>query len=194
METNMATIAVDNRVSLQKDLAWVIATFAAAGGLIHLEAAFDHRDLVVVAVGFAVMAVGQLVLAGVMLLRPTPAGLFGVGAVHAAIALLWIITRTIGLPFIPGAEQAAQVGVADVVANTFSIAIVGVAIVAFSLDRAHQALSFNSSTARAIRVVVLVGALILTVAGLSETHAHAQNDPDVSLSSDSHSHEHHDTP
>jgi hypothetical protein len=194
METNMATIAVDNRVSLQKDLAWVIATFAAAGGLIHLEASIDHRDLVVVAVGFAVMAIAQWSFAGVMLLRPTLAGLIGVGAVHAAIALLWIITRTIGLPFIPGAEQAAQVGVADVVANTFSIAIVGVAIVALSLDRAHQALSFNSSTARVIRVVVLVGALILTVAGLSETHAHAQNDAEVSLSSDGHSHEHQDSP
>jgi hypothetical protein len=193
METNMATIAVDNRVSLQEDLAWVIATFAAAGGLIHLEAAIDHRDLVVVAVGFAVMAVAQLALAGVMLLRPTPAGLFGVGAVHAAIALLWIITRTIGLPFIPGAEQAAQVGVADVVANTFSIALVGVAIVALSRKGPNQASLLPRNT-RVIRVVVLVGALILTVAALSETHAHAQNDPDVSLSSDSHSHEHHDTP
>jgi hypothetical protein len=190
----VATIAVDNRTSLQKDLAWVTATLAAAGGVIHLEASIDHRDLVVVAFGFAAMAIGQLVLAGVMLLRPTPAVLIAVGAVHAAIALVWIMSRTIGLPLIPGAERAAQVGVADVVANTFSIAVVGLTIVALSLDRAHQALSVNASTARAIRVVVLVGALILTVAAFSETHAHSVGDPDVSLSTDSHDHEHHVTP
>jgi hypothetical protein len=172
----------------------VIATFVAAGGLIHIEASIDHRDLVLVAVGFAGMAITQLVLAGVMLLRPTTEVLIGVGAVHAAIALLWMVSRTIGLPFIPGAEEAAPVGVADLVANTFSIAVVGVTIFALSLDRAHQAISFNPSRARVIKVVVLVGALILTVAALSETHAHAHNDPESPLPTPSHGHEHHITP
>jgi hypothetical protein len=185
----MATIAVDNRTSLPKDLAWVIATFAAAGGLIHLEASIDHRDLVVVAVGFAVMAIAQLVLAGVMLLRPTPAVLIGVGAVHGAIALVWIMSRTVGLAFIPGAEQAAQVGVADVVANTFSIALVGVTILAFSRKGPNQASSHPSNT-RVINMVVLVGALILTVAALSETHVHAHNDGEAPLPNPGQAHEH----
>jgi hypothetical protein len=73
--------------------------------------------------------------------------------------------------------------------------LVGLTIVAFTRKGPNQGSLLPSNT-RVIRVVVLVGALILTVAALSETHAHAQNDPDVSLSSDSHSrsHEHHDTP
>jgi hypothetical protein len=175
-------------------VAWVIATFVAAGGLIHIEASIDHRDLAVVAVGFAAMAAVQLVLAGVVLFRPTPTVLIGVGAVHAAIALVWIMSRTIGLSFIPGAEPAAQVGVADVVANSFSIAVIGITIVWLSIVRAQQTLPFDPSTARVVKVVALVGALILTVAALSETHVHAHDDSDSSLSTESHTHEPHVTP
>jgi hypothetical protein len=170
----MTTPAVDTRSSLQQALAWVIATFAAAGGLIHIEASIDHRDLTVVAIGFAAMALSQLALAGVVLVRPSPTVLSWMGALHAGIALVWIMSRTIGLPFIPGAEQAAQVGVADVVANTFSIAVVGATVIALTLDRSYQAPPLSPATARTIRLVALVGALILTVAALSETHDHAE--------------------
>lgn len=188
----MTTIAVDNRASLLDTLAWVIATFAAAGGLIHLEAVLDHRDLVVIAVGFGAMAIGQLALAGVMVMRPTRTIIIGVGAVHALIALIWIMSRTVGLPFVPGAEEAAQVGVADVVANTFSIAVVGVTIVALSIDRSGQEIRLRPRTADAVKMVALVGALILTVAALSETHTHT--DHEDSLPTSSHSHEHQSSP
>ncbi len=195
--TTRTAIAVEDRSSLHQVMSWVIATFAAAGGLIHLEASLDHRDLTLIAIGFAAMGLTQLALAGVALVRPSPTVLFGVGALHAGIALVWILSRTIG-SFIPGAEQAAQVGVADVVANTFSIAVVGVTIVALTLDRSFQALSLDRSfqalslrptTARTIRLVALVGAFILTVTALSVPHQHAAH-PEVSVPAPTHSQDH----
>ena len=186
----MTTTAVENKASLQGAMAWVIATFAAAGGLIHLEASIDHRELTVIATGFAAMAISQLVLVGVLLIRPSAKALVWIGALHAGIALVWIMSRTIGLSLIPGAEQAAQVGVADVVANTFSLAVVGVTIVALSLDRPSQAVPLHPNTVRAVKVVALVGALILTVAALGETHDHAHNDGEASLPTPVHSHDH----
>ena len=193
-EPTVTTIAIDSKASLQGALAWVVAVFAAAGGLIHLQASIDHRDLMVIAVGFAAMAISQLVLAGVMLMRPSPKALIWVGALHAGIVLVWIISRTLGLVFIPGAEQAAEVGVADVVANTLSLAVVGVTIIALSLDRSSQAVPLHPSTARAINVVTLVGALILSVAALGETHDHAHNDGEAPLPIPVHSHDHDATP
>ncbi len=186
--TTRTAIAVEDRSSLHQVISWVIATFAAAGGLIHLEASLDHRDLTLIAIGFAAMGLTQLALAGVALVRPSPTVLFGVGALHAGIALVWILSRTIG-SFIPGAEQAAQVGVADVVANTFSIAVVGVTIVALTLDRSFQALSLRPTTARTIRLVALVGAFILTVTALSVPHQHAAH-PEVSVPAPTHSQDH----
>lgn len=185
----MTVVAVDNRSSLHRALAWVIATFAAAGGLIHLEASIDHRGLTVIAVGFAAMAIAQWAVAGLTLVRPSPTGLLWVGVLHAGIALVWIVSRTIGLSFIPGADQAAEVGVADLVANTFSIGVVGVTIVALTLGRSYQALPLPPTTTRIIRLVALVGALILTVAALSVPHEHADH-LDVSIPAPIHSHDH----
>lgn len=187
-ETTVTVVAVDNRSSLHRALAWVIATFAAAGGLIHLEASIDHHGLTVIAVGFAAMAIAQLAVAGLTLVRPSPTVLLWVGVLHAGIGLVWIVSRTVGLSFIPGADQAAEVGVADLVANTFSIAVVGVTIVALTLGRSYQALPLPPITTRIIRLVALVGALILTVAALSVPHEHA--DHLVSVPAPTHSHDH----
>lgn len=188
-ETTVTVVAVDNRSSLHRALAWVIATFAAAGGLIHLEASIDHRDLTLIAIGFAAMAIAQLAVAGLTLVRPSPTVLLWVGVLHAGIGLVWIVSRTVGLSFIPGADQAAEVGVADLVANTFSIAVVGVTIVALTLGRSYQALPLPPITTRIIRLVALVGALILTVAALSVPHEHADH-LDVSVPAPTHSHDH----
>ncbi len=184
----MTTIAVENRSSQQRTLAWVIATFAIAGGLIHLEASIDHRDRIVIAIGFAAMAITQLAVAGLIFIRPSPTVVFGMGALHTGIALVWIMSRTIGLAFIPGAEHPARVGVSDVVANTFSIAVVAFTIVALSLDRSDQALT-RTATPRTIRLVASVGALILTVAAISVPHDHADH-PGVSVAAPTtHSHD-----
>jgi hypothetical protein len=104
------------------------------------------------------------------------------GALQAAI----LLSRTVGLPFIPGAESAGPVGVADVVANTFSIAAIAATIIGITLYRSLETVTLPPRTSRATRAVMLTGAIILTVAALSETHDHAGHDEAPS----DHGHEH----
>jgi hypothetical protein len=184
----MAKIAVEEHQSLQETIPQVIAVFAGAGGIIDAEAAIDHREIAVIAVGFAVMAITQLALAGTVLLRPSRPALLAIAALHAGIALTWIMSRTVGIPFIPGAEQPVPVGVADVVANTFSMAVVGLAVVARSLDRADRIAPIPPGAARAIRMTAVAGALILTIAALSAGHEHGHDDSGVSLPGQGHEH------
>jgi hypothetical protein len=188
-DTTITTFALDDRALLQRSLAWAMAIFAIAGGLIHLEASIDHHDLPVIAIGFGAMAISQVALAGIVLLIPNPRVFISIGALHAGIALIWITSRTVGLPFIPGAEQAAPVGVADLVANTFSIAVVGLTIVALSLDRSNRSIPLKSGT-RAIKAAALVATIILTVAAIGETHDHVHDGPETVVRTSDHSHEH----
>lgn len=166
-QTGTATSATVDRL-----LAWSIAVAAAAGGLIHLKASADHRHLAVVATGFVAMGLSQLLFAGVMFLRPSRPSLALGGAFHAGILFVWILSRTIGLPFIPGAQQSASVGVADLVANTFSMAVAGTAAVAFAVGGAGRTDQLLPRVISTIKAVVLTGVLILTVAALTEVHDH----------------------
>jgi hypothetical protein len=171
-------------------LAWVIAVSAAAGAVIHIEAAFDHRDLVFVATGFLVMAIGQASVAIGVVIRPILPVIAAAGALHSAIFLTWVVSRTMGLAPIPGSEPVASVGVADVVANTFSIAVVAIAIVAITLHMTSETLTFPRMAARTLRAVSVVAAMILTVAALSAAHEHVDDDAGGSVPVPSHEHEH----
>jgi hypothetical protein len=157
---------------VQRTLAWSAAVAAAAGGLIHFKASVDHRHLAMVAIGFAAIGASQWLFAGTMLVRPSRPILAFAAALHAGILLIWILSRTIGLPFIPGAEQPAPVGVADLVANTFSIAVAGTAVVAFAVAMVDTTAGLRPRVVNTIRAVVLTGVLILTVAALTEVHDH----------------------
>ena len=176
--------------SFHRILASVVAIFALAGAVIHVEAVFDHRDLAVVAAGFVVMAVAQTVVAVVVMIRPVLPVIVAAGALHAAILLTWIVSRTLGLPLIPGAETVAPVGVADVVANTFSIAVVATAIVAVVSNRSGDTAPLSARTTFAMRVVSLAGAVLLTVAALSVPHEHSHADGEDPAHVAEHTHDH----
>jgi hypothetical protein len=176
--------------SFRRTLAFVVAVFAVAGGVIHIQAAYDHRDLTVVATGFVVMAIAQVVAAVVVTIWPVPGAVVAAGALHAAILLIWILSRTVGLPLIPGAETVASFGVADVVANTFSIAVVAVAIVAVTSHRSAETVSVPPRTFVAIRAVTLAGAVLLTVVALSVPHEHGHDDAEGSASVANHADDH----
>ena len=170
----MTITEIESKPSL-KTVSTAVGILAVAGGVVHLEATYDHRDLLIISIGFAAMAVSQLGLAFLVVIRPTRAVVGAIGALHAAIAMVWLLSRTLGLAFVPGAEQVAQVGVADVVANTFSIAVVGATCVALSV-RPSEPAHIPSATATTAKIATLLGALILTVAALSATHTHFHDD------------------
>ena len=174
---------------LRRVLATLAAVLAAAGGLIHLGVVDDHTEYRVVAAGFAAMGISQLVVALWLFRRPSrPVFLLGAG-LHAAIAATWALSRTFGLWFIPGEEQASHVGVPDLVANTFSLGVIAVVVIVSALDRAGAPTVLPRAVARRIVGTAVVGALILTAIAVSSPHVHASSVPTVEFPVLGHSHD-----
>ena len=171
-------------------LATTAAAAAVAGGLIHLNQIGSHLDFPVIAIGFALMGAGQWAFAVAHLLRPSPRVLAAGGVFHAGIIVLWLVTRTVGLGFVPGAEAPADVGVADLVANTFSLVVVGITAIGMARHKTGNSLLLPRSMATAIKAVVLAGAIFLTVPALIAPHDHGTEPLDASTHQTSPGHEH----
>ena len=183
-----------NQVDLRTLVTRAAALSAAAGGLIHFRVIADHVDFPLIAVGFGFMGLAQWVFTVAVLTRGSRSALeVGIG-LHAAMVILWIVSRTVGLGFIPGAEEPSAVGVADLVANTFSIAVIGAALVGLWLYRSPETLLVPTSIATRIEAVVLTGAIFLTVPALLASHDHAHASAETSESETGEGHDHATTP
>ena len=174
---------------LRRALATVVSALAAGGGLVHLGVVGDHTDYRVVAAGFAAMGVSQLGLALWLFRRPSRRVLLMAAGLHAAIAATWALSRTVGLGFVPGEADTDQVGVADVVANTFSLAVVGTVVILVALHRVGGPIALPHVVARRMTGVAVAGALTLTGIAVSAPHVHASHAPTVETPVVGHSHD-----
>lgn len=155
----------------------IVAALSFAGGLIHFAVIRHHLEFAAIAGGFAVMGGAQWSVAVRMLVRPSASTRRAVVAVHVAIVALWVMSRTVGLVVVPGAEAPSRAGLADLTAAAFSIAvIVGVAAV----RRAGR----NSERSRAGRthrgLAVAVGLAVLALAApaaLADHDHHLDHSP-----------------
>lgn len=161
-----------NDTFLNQILAIAAAVFATAGGLIHLTVSRLHLDFPVVVAGFVLMGVAQWVFAFTILRRPTSFVANTGGVLHAAIVAVWILSRTAGLAFVPGAEDVASVGVADIVATTFSVAVIGTVVVWRALSRSQANVNVANSGVRTVVAALAIGALFLTVPAIAAPHHH----------------------
>lgn len=167
---------------LRRTLATVAGVLAAAGGLIHLRVIGHHTDYHVLAAGFAAMGVSQFVVALWLFRHPSRRVVLLAAGLHAAIAATWALSRTVGLGFVPGEAGAAEVGVADVVANTFSLGVIGVVVILLALDRvAGETVLLPRAVARRMTGVAAAGALVLSAIAVSASHAHASHAPVVDV-------------
>lgn len=171
-------------------LAITAASAAAAGGLIHVNQIGSHLDFPLIAAGFALMGAAQWAFGVAHLLYPSHRVLVAGGVLHAGIFILWLVTRTVGLGFVPGAEVPADVGVADLVANAFSLVVVGVTAIGMARHGATNALVVPPSVATRVKAVVLSGAVFLTVLALIAPHDHGTHPVDASNDQTSQSHDH----
>ncbi len=156
-------------------LATAAAIFALAGGLIHLAVVGSHLDYPLVAAGFAVMGTTQWAFALGIVKRPTRRLVVGGAVLHAGIAGIWVLSRTVGVPSVAGAEQVAAVGVADLVANIFSVGVVGAAVVWIGLSGAPAGVNVSSRATRVVAAAVAAGSLFLTVPALLAPHDHSSH-------------------
>jgi hypothetical protein len=97
------------------------AIFLAAAGILHLSAAADHENLPVMMVGFLCVASCQAALAGLLVWR-RPGRLLLVAALAVTLGALttWLISRTLGLPFLPGGHME-PIGFKDGVTVLFEV-------------------------------------------------------------------------
>jgi hypothetical protein len=157
-----------------------VSIAALAGALIHLDAAGEHTDLSWVMAGFVAMTVAQTLVAVWVWGRPTSStALWAALLVHVGILATWVLTRTVGLPFVPGAEVAVPVGVSDLAANVLSLAVVAATAVGLTLGDVTIPLP-----RRAVGVATaasLVGVLMLSLVAVTAPHDHAGADHDASV-------------
>ena len=98
--------------------------FSIAAGVIHVSAAADHENLPVMMVGFLVVAVLQVGLGGLLIWR-RPDKLLLIAALGLMLGSvgMWLMSRTSGLPFLPGGHME-PIGFKDSVTVLFELATV----------------------------------------------------------------------
>lgn len=145
---------IDDRVLVLCGLAW-------AAGLIHVQAALSHLDVHPVhALLFELVACAQLAWGVALYRRPTRRGLLAGAVGSLAVAAVWALSRTVG---VPGAWSPEAVGAPDLVATAGELLT---AAVALALARRRDPRS--APVVAAGVVLVLLGSLVL----VGGTHAH----------------------
>lgn len=161
------TTATDARRELEVDA----AVLAIAAGMIHAVAAVGHAsEHWTFAAFFATLAVAQCAW-GCLVYRGADRRMLAAGAWGSgAVAMLWLVTRTVGLPFGPHAGAPEAVGPLDVLATLDEQVVVAIVVALLRFPQLRPRL-VNA----AARVGPVVGMTLAMLSLLSLTlgvHAH----------------------
>ena len=123
------------------DVARCWAGFASLGaGLVHLAVVREHlAEWWVYGVFFAGIGTLQILWAMVALARDTAPSPRAVAAVNAGVIVLWLLTRTVGLPVGPEPWTAEAVGTADTLSVALEAVVVALLLAATRVPRAADA-------------------------------------------------------
>jgi hypothetical protein len=154
---------LDDRLFLICGLAW-------SGALIHVVAAIEHVDeYVLYAVFFELLASAQFLLGIALYRSPTRTLLITGATMSLLVVVLWIVSRTLGLPIGPAPWTPEPVGILDVVASADEAVL---ALLVLLRLRSTPAGALGRATAYLVTttgvLLVLLSSLALTLGG----HAH----------------------
>lgn len=151
-------------------LRWCAAILTAAAAGIHFAVTPEHFDEDwAFGIFFAAAAWAQLLWAA-LLIRVDDRGLRAVAAVgNLAIALVWVVSRTSGVPIGPEPGAREAVGFVDVLATIWEV-LAAVAIFVTTRIR-HHTLSFRRAAALVAALAVAV--VPLTTIAIVSNRAHA---------------------
>jgi hypothetical protein len=117
---------------------WPLALLSVLAAAIHFIVTPEHyEEYALFGVFFAVLALFQLAWGLLVVQRPSPVVLLAGMVVNLAVVVIWLISRTSGLPIGPEAGEAEEIGLLDGV-STASEAVI-VLVSAWLLTRAHRA-------------------------------------------------------
>lgn len=152
-----------------------VITVAAAGGaaLIHAAVIGPHLGHAWAPGLFAVAAVTGLASAIALVVRPARLVVALVGAAHLVMVVFWLLTRTVGVGFLPGFEEAEAISLADATAAGFAALVVtGSAM----LLRPHRGELIHPSVAASAVAPVVVAFSLLAAPAMYQAavtpHAH----------------------
>jgi hypothetical protein len=145
--------------------ALALAGLAATAGVIHFVAMVEHLGIDWhVGLFFGLVGAGQLA-AGQRIYRNAGSErllkLVALGSV--AVGLLWVVSRTVGVPFGPEAGKVSKVGVGDSLATLLEFTFAGLA--GLILRRGEQSVAWLSS-GLGIRLTFALLTLALMMAAL----------------------------
>jgi hypothetical protein len=133
--------------------------------VIHAKVTPEHfEEWVAAGVFFVVITVVQAGLALGLLLSRRPLVYFSALTVSALAVLVWVVSRTAGLPFGPDAGTPEVVGRPDTVATTFEVATVAVTLPLLML--APPVATGRSSRWR-WAVVAMVATVVIAMTGFA---------------------------
>lgn len=151
------------------DLRLLLATGLVGGAVVHAAVVPAHlAEWPAAGVFFGVLAVVQLAAAGLVLFHPDRLVMLTTATVSLAPLVVWLCSRTIGLPFGPEAGVAEPVGLADGVACALELGALLAAVVVLRARNLPGRL-FSSTHASRLVLVAVVAATVLGVSGASVT-------------------------
>jgi hypothetical protein len=129
-------------VAVHTPLAIIAAALSLAAAGIHFAVIGEHlEEYVLFGVLFFALGWFQLVWAQVYLVWPRPPVAATAIAVNLGAVLVWVMSRTVGLPIGPEPWLPEQVGFADILATSFEIGIIGLLVPTLFRERFAGALA-----------------------------------------------------
>jgi hypothetical protein len=152
----------------------IAACLSFAAAAIHIAVVPEHlTESAVEGVAFALLALFQITTGALLAVGPSDRLKAAVVAVNLGATLMWMITRTIGVPFISDIVSPEAIALRDVVATTFELGIVAV-LLGISRAAANADRFASMAAVSLVPVLGLVGIItLLAVAGPTPVHEHA---------------------
>ena len=175
-----------------------LGVLSIGAAVVHLSAAGDHRNLPVMMAGFLCVATAQAAFGALCLWRRPGRVLLSAGlALMAGSLVMWLLSRTVGLPFLEGGHME-PIGFKDGVTKLFELGAIGIGALLFSSELARvqlptarigtqaMALLGTGMFALSVPALVLGGGEHHSAAQHAAMHAHGA---DSDHAADGHSHD-----
>jgi hypothetical protein len=155
--------AAGRTVAVHTPLAVIAAALSLAAAGIHFAVITEHlEEYVLFGVLFFALGWFQLVWAQVYLVWSRPAVAALAILVNLGAVLVWVMSRTVGLPIGPEPWVPEQLGLADLLASSFEIGIIGLMLPTLLRNRFGQALDVQMPVQKAF----VIAAFMVMAVGL----------------------------
>ena len=151
------------RRRLPADTVPLIAGLSLTAGLIHAVMSAAHFEESFLFGCFFVAAAGFQIAWGVALYRSDGRAWLRAGAlVNLGVVLVWLLSRTVGLPIGPEPWTPESVGVLDVVVSVDELLLAGLALGVLAPRRVARRLAVGATWAAGSACVLSLAALMVT--------------------------------